>query len=59
MTAQILIPVGAGELLDKISILRLKADKISTPTVLANVRHELDKLLAVQADEVSMKAGLT
>jgi hypothetical protein len=37
----ILVPVSPGELLDKITILRIKAERISDATKLANVRHEL------------------
>ena len=37
----ILVPVSPGELLDKITILRIKADRIADATKLANVRHEL------------------
>jgi hypothetical protein len=37
----ILVPVSPGELLDKITILRIKADRISDPAKLVNVRHEL------------------
>ncbi len=37
----ILIPVSPGELLDKITILRIKSARMSDPHKLANVRHEL------------------
>lgn len=37
----ILVPLSAGELLDKITILRIKAVRIAEPSKLANVRHEL------------------
>ena len=37
----ILVPVSPGELLDKITILRIKAARISDATKLANVRLEL------------------
>lgn len=37
----ILVPTSPGELVDKITILRLKADRIDDPARLANVRHEL------------------
>jgi hypothetical protein len=36
----ILVPTAPGELIDKLTILRLKAEKISDPAKLANVRHE-------------------
>jgi len=41
---QIRVPVSAGELLDKISILRIKAERIDDDTKQANVRHELELL---------------
>jgi len=44
MTAEILVPVAFGELLDKISILQIKSERISDPAKLANVRTELSAL---------------
>jgi len=41
------VPVSWGELLDKITILQIKAVKISDADKLANVNHELQTLLAV------------
>jgi len=40
----ILVPVSPGELLDKITILRIKADRMTDAGKLANVRHELERL---------------
>ena len=40
----ILIPVSAGELADKITILRVKAERIGDPEKERNVRHELGLL---------------
>jgi hypothetical protein len=40
----VLVPVSPGELLDKITILRIKAARISDQTKLANVRLELELL---------------
>jgi Lhr-like helicase len=40
----ILVPISPGELLDKITILRIKAARISDATKLANVRLELSLL---------------
>ena len=37
----ILVPVSPGELLDKITILRIKAQRMSDAAKVANVRHEL------------------
>ena len=38
------VPVSVGELLDKVSILRIKTRRISDPAKLENVRRELDAL---------------
>ena len=43
----LLVPVAAGELIDKITILRLKAQRLQRPEALANVRRELQALEAV------------
>lgn len=40
-------PVAAGEVIDKITILQIKAERIADPSKLANVRHELDRLTVV------------
>ena len=44
--------VSGGELIDKIPILRLKAERIGDPAKAANVRRELDLLEAVSAREL-------
>jgi uncharacterized protein YukE len=41
---QIQVPVSPGELLDKITILEIKSERISDPDKLANVRLELELL---------------
>ena len=38
------VPVSPGELLDKITILRIKAARMKDPDKVANVRHELGLL---------------
>ncbi len=40
----ILVPISPGELLDKITILRIKAQRMTDPIKVANVRHELELL---------------
>jgi hypothetical protein len=40
----ILVPTSPGELLDKITILRIKCVRITEPAKLANVRRELSRL---------------
>jgi len=37
----ILVPVSPGEMLDKITILRIKAARMSDATKVSNVKHEL------------------
>jgi hypothetical protein len=44
------VPVSVGEVLDKISILEIKSERIADKDKLANVRRELDCLLQVAAD---------
>jgi hypothetical protein len=41
---EIKVPVSPGELLDKITILRIKSRRMSDPEKLSNVRLELDAL---------------
>jgi hypothetical protein len=40
----VMIEVGPGELIDKITILRIKSERMSDAAKLANVRHELTVL---------------
>ena len=40
------VPVSFGELLDKMSILQIKTERMSDTAKLANVRHELEALEA-------------
>lgn len=44
---QILVPVSTGELVDKVTILRIKSREIKDAPKLANVRTELEALSAV------------
>lgn len=44
----LLVPVSWGELLDKISILEIKAERMADAAALANVRTELAALAAVR-----------
>lgn len=44
--SEILVPVSFGELIDKITILEIKSERISDPAKLVNVRRELDALNA-------------
>jgi hypothetical protein len=53
----ILIPVSPGELIDKLTILRVKAARIDAAKV-ANVKKELELLEAVAAREFSSVAQI-
>ena len=46
---RVYIPVSAGDLIDRITILKIKKAKIPDPKQLANVDAELDSLLAIRA----------
>jgi GR25 family glycosyltransferase involved in LPS biosynthesis len=52
-------PVSAGELVDKITILEIKAERIAEADKLANVLRELDELRAVQPRTLSVSTELT
>ncbi len=54
-----LAPVSWGELLDKIAILEIKAERIAAPAALANVKNELAKLNTVAAEVAGRGAELT
>jgi Family of unknown function (DUF6165) len=53
----ILVPVSPGELLDKITILRIKSARMTDAAKLANVRHELQ--LLEQTWTATVPAGAT
>jgi hypothetical protein len=48
--SEIHVPVSPGEVLDKITILRIKAARIADPVKLANVRRELELLQRTWGD---------
>jgi hypothetical protein len=47
--SEISVPVSFGELLDKIAILEIKAERITDPAKLVNIKRELEALLATWA----------
>lgn len=59
MSETILAPIAPGELIDKITILRIKSARISDEAKLANVRIELDVLNKTRAEAVEESARLT
>ena len=58
MTGQIFVEVGAGELLDKITILVIKAEKILDPVKLANIKREMDALAPARQHLVDIYPGV-
>ena len=50
MTHEITVPISPGELLDKITILRIKSQRMTDPVKLENVRIELNALEEVWRD---------
>jgi hypothetical protein len=54
----ILVPISPGELLDKITILRIKCARIADPAKLANVRLELSRLEQSRAASLPAAADL-
>lgn len=54
----ILAPISAGELVDKITILRVKAQRIGDQAKEANVRKELAMLEALAADALPASAEI-
>jgi hypothetical protein len=46
------VKISAGELLDKITILVIKLEKMSDPAKLSNVRKEYDLLMDVYRNEI-------
>lgn len=53
----IMVPVSPGELIDKLTILTLKAERIADPAKRANVAHELAMLQGV-AENLPARADL-
>lgn len=56
---EILAPISVGELFDKITILRLKHQKISSEKKAANIAHELKRLLAISESQVDFSPELS
>ena len=57
--SEILIPISPGELLDKITILQIKSERISDPAKVTNVKTELEMLNRVWNDTVEIDAEIT
>lgn len=54
----LMIEVGAGELIDKITILKIKAVRMTDPAKLKNVKHELDVLSRARAENLDQSDEL-
>ncbi|MBK6729227.1 MAG: hypothetical protein IPG63_18900 [Xanthomonadales bacterium] len=54
----IAVPVSFGELLDKVSILRIKSERMSDPAKLANVQRELDELCGTWGESTQSKIDI-
>ncbi|MGE3306514.1 MAG: DUF6165 family protein [Rhizobiaceae bacterium] len=57
-TKPIMVEIAPGELLDKISILEIKNERITDAAKRANVRIELDLLCAARDREITPSAAL-
>ena len=55
----ILVEIGAGELIDKITILRIKSERMTDAAKLVNVRRELDVLSATRDASLSVSVELS
>jgi len=55
---KIFIPVGAGELIDKITILTIKSERITDEVKLTNIRHELGLLVNVRDEAIGAFAEI-
>lgn len=56
---EILVPVSPGELIDKLTILRLKSEKIDDPVKLQNVQREFEALQIVADDTLPASPKLS
>ena len=56
--SELSVPISAGELIDKITILEIKSARIRDPGKLANVRAELDLLNATWAQHAFARADI-
>jgi hypothetical protein len=48
------VPISPGELVDKVSILKIKSERIKDPKKLKNVNHELNILLELMKDKLDL-----
>ena len=55
---RLLIEIGPGELIDKITILKIKSERMTDADKLRNVRHELQVLEAARREHLADSAAL-
>lgn len=55
---EIMVPTSPGELIDKLTILRLKSEKIEDVAKLAHVRHEQEVLQAIAREALPQSDDL-
>ncbi len=56
---EVLTPISYGELIDKITILEIKSERISNTEKLANIRHELRRLNEVWEGHNDIKTDIS
>jgi hypothetical protein len=56
---EIRVPISPGELIDKITILEIKSERMTDAKKVANVRHELSLLLATWKDSAFARIDIT
>jgi len=56
--SQILVPIPVGELVDKLTILEIKSERIAEPAKLANIRRELSLLNQTWQDSGLAQRGI-
>lgn len=56
--SSVMIEVGAGELIDKITILKIKTLRMTDPAKLRNVNHELDVLNRARTENLAQSDEL-
>ncbi len=59
VTRFVLVKVAPGELIDKITILQIKSERVQDKKKLVNIRHELAELQSVQNKEIPPSEELT
>ncbi|MBX9773204.1 MAG: hypothetical protein K2Y71_02235 [Xanthobacteraceae bacterium] len=57
--ARIEVPISVGELVDKVTILEIKSEKIADAGKRGNIRRELDALTAVLKPVLAATPGIT